>query len=308
MKHAFIIIAHNNWNQLEQFIKTIDSDFCDFYIHVNSKVELSQQIINRLSNSTIKSEVFFTERVPIIWGDVGILNASLLALDMAVKTKKYDYYHLLTGSDLLLVSIKSMNEFFETNYKNNNSNEKLMTNYITAQIPNKKRASRVTLYNFFIPVWGNSNKYIRKIATMTNSFLGLFQSTIGINRMKLRYNELYCGSSWWSISREFAYYVVKQKSCLIEQYKNKTFAADEFAIQTLIMNSKFKDSLYTPQNDQSPNLRLLDFNRGNGYGSPHIYVYDDKKEIDNTQNIFGRKFDSRVDSKIVNYILNKIKE
>ena len=40
MKHAFLIIAHNNWDQLKRMIEAMDSDLCDFYIHVNSKVDM----------------------------------------------------------------------------------------------------------------------------------------------------------------------------------------------------------------------------------------------------------------------------
>ena len=45
MKHAFLIIAHNNWDYLKQVIETLDSDLCDFYIHVNTRVYPKSQFI-----------------------------------------------------------------------------------------------------------------------------------------------------------------------------------------------------------------------------------------------------------------------
>ena len=87
-----------------------------------------------------------------------------------------------------------------------------------------------------------------------------------------------------------------------------TFAADEFAIQTLIMNSDFRKSLYEPENNLSANLRLLDFSRGNGYGSPHVYTIDDLPEIQDTRNLIGRKFDENYDGKIVKHILKSLND
>lgn len=79
MKHAFLIIAHNNWDQLKRMIEVMDSDLCDFYIHVNSKVDIPRN--TDFSVSTKRSKVFFVPRVPIIWGNYGICNASLVALN-----------------------------------------------------------------------------------------------------------------------------------------------------------------------------------------------------------------------------------
>jgi len=83
MKHAFLIIAHNNWDQLKRMIEAMDSDLCDFYIHVNSKVDMPKN--TDFSVSTKRSKVFFTPRVPIIWGNYGICNASLVALNASYR-------------------------------------------------------------------------------------------------------------------------------------------------------------------------------------------------------------------------------
>lgn len=83
MKHAFLIIAHNNWDYLKQVIKAMDSDLCDFYIHINSKVSFPSNI--DFSESVRKSKVYFTHRIPITWGEYGICRASIIALNDAYK-------------------------------------------------------------------------------------------------------------------------------------------------------------------------------------------------------------------------------
>ena len=89
-------------------------------------------------------------------------------------------------------------------------------------------------------------------------------------------------------------------------FSDKTFAIDEVCPQTIIENSYYKDSIYINPSGMEQNLRLIDFQRGNGYGSPHVWTINDINEIMNTNNLFGRKFDSEIDAEIVKEILNKI--
>lgn len=37
MKHAFLVIAHNNWWQLKQLLQMLDAENHDFYLHVDRK-------------------------------------------------------------------------------------------------------------------------------------------------------------------------------------------------------------------------------------------------------------------------------
>lgn len=37
MKHAYLIIAHNNWWQLKQLIMLLDDEKQDIYVHIDSK-------------------------------------------------------------------------------------------------------------------------------------------------------------------------------------------------------------------------------------------------------------------------------
>lgn len=306
MKHAFLIIAHNNWNQLCRLIASIDSEKCDFFIHINSKIDLKKEITDKIKLSAEKSKITFSERVPITWGDFGICKASLVMLRTAINSGGgYDYYHLLTGSDLLLKNIDEFDLFFVKNlYSNKDKGKK--TNYINVGLLNKKMASRIYYYNFFISWWRNPNFIVRKTATMSNSLLGLFQKCIGIDRWRKTGMKLHHGSSWWSLSDEFAEYFLSKFDWIENQFGKRTFAADEFIPQTIIMNSPFKESIYIPNDSMDRSLRLIDWKRGNGYGSPHIWRIDDKEEVLASKNLIGRKFDENVDNEIIDCVINKI--
>ena len=68
MRHAFLMIAHSNWKQVAAFVSAIDTDRCDFFIHVNKNVCLTEEIIKMVEQSAKKSKVYFVKRIPIIWG------------------------------------------------------------------------------------------------------------------------------------------------------------------------------------------------------------------------------------------------
>ena len=290
MRHAFLIISHNNWKQIGKFISAVDNLACDFFVHVNKKAVLEKATVETFQ----------------LFGGAGICKASIVLLEQAYKENNYDYYHLMTGTDLLLKPFDEFDSFFERNLYKNNSCGDYKTNYISSGLPNRKVLSRLSYSNFFIAQWRNPNKVIRKMATMTNSALCLLQAVIGINRIKNLGFRLYYGSSWWSISDEFAKYYLEEAKKFIDIFSDKTFAIDEICPQTIIENSYYKDSIYINPSGIEQNLRLIDFQRGNGYGSPHVWTINDINEILNTNNLFGRKFDSEVDAEIVKEILNKI--
>lgn len=68
MRHAFLMIAHSNWKQVAAFVSAIDTDRCDFFIHVNKNVCLTEEIIKMVEQSAKKTKVYFVKRIPIIWG------------------------------------------------------------------------------------------------------------------------------------------------------------------------------------------------------------------------------------------------
>lgn len=50
-----------------------------------------------------------------MFGGAGICKASIVLLEQAYKKNNYDYYHLMTGTDLLLKPFDEFDSFFERN-------------------------------------------------------------------------------------------------------------------------------------------------------------------------------------------------
>ena len=65
MRHAFLIIAHNNWEQFKKLVQLLDAENHDIYIHIDKK----SNIMDFLRVKTDRSNLFFLEeRIDAKWG------------------------------------------------------------------------------------------------------------------------------------------------------------------------------------------------------------------------------------------------
>lgn len=69
MKHAWLIIAHNNISQLLKLIKFLDHDCNDIFIHMDKK---NKEYSYRLIKETVKcARVYEPEkRLSVTWGGI----------------------------------------------------------------------------------------------------------------------------------------------------------------------------------------------------------------------------------------------
>ena len=64
MKHAFLIMAHNNFEILNALIKVLDDENNDIYIHIDKKSKSFH--INKVNRATL---IFTNKRYDIRWAD-----------------------------------------------------------------------------------------------------------------------------------------------------------------------------------------------------------------------------------------------
>ncbi|MFG6379353.1 MAG: hypothetical protein K1W19_13720, partial [Lachnospiraceae bacterium] len=82
-KHAWMIMAHNQFDLLKKLLKTLDNEDADIFLHVDKKAAFD---ISILSSSLIKSQYYMTDRIKITWGGYSI-GANL--------SKKYEKHKLI---------------------------------------------------------------------------------------------------------------------------------------------------------------------------------------------------------------------
>ena len=72
MKHAWLIIAHNEFEVLRLLLEALDDDCNDIYVHLDQKVKEMPEL------STVRSRLTVLHAVDVRWGTVSQLRAEFL--------------------------------------------------------------------------------------------------------------------------------------------------------------------------------------------------------------------------------------
>lgn len=289
-KHAYLIEAHCNKNQLQILLDCLDYQYNDIFIHIDSR---SKDLKDLESEIKLKySRVFFVESVKVRWGGYSQIKAEMNLLEAAYKQNKYCRYHLISGVDLPLKTQKEIHEFFDQNEK-----EYVQYDY---KDDIKEINKRVSKYHFLRDHIDRDNK----IGNILEKISLKIQEIVRIDRTKKINMELKKGSNWFSITDKAVKYIIEKKDWISETFKN-TKCCDEIFLQTLIYNSPFKDKLYYDEFEKrNTSLRFVDWKRGN----PYIFRKDDFNDLISSHYIFARKFDEKIDNEIILKIHDYLKE
>ena len=286
-RHAYLITAHNNFQALEKLISLLDDPRNDIYMNLDKKAKK----VNKNGFKTKNSSLYFIKRINVRWGGFSQIKCELSLLKAAYK-KNYDYYHLLSGADLPLKTQDYIHDFF---IKNKGKEFIHFDNYQYDNTNNE----RIMFYHFF------QNTKHTKIKSRLRIKLLNFQKMIGINRIKSVKTGFQKGSNWFSITDNFAGYILSNEKWVKKVFRF-TRCADEIFVQTLAWNSIYRENLYNKEfnNNYLSCMRYIDWNRGN----PYIWRNEDYDELINSEYLFARKFDYNTDKDIINRIYDFLTE
>lgn len=277
-RHAFLIIAHSNEDDLINLVKSVDFEFNDIYIHIDKKWKNCNY--EKIKSAAKYSSVIFSEqRISVVWGGASQIKTELLLFELALRYGDYQYLHLLSGQDICIKNPLQLHEFFDTN-------EGKEFICFCGKDWQEKSQERVKYYYL--------NRGRNKIKSMFNKiYLGI-QKVLHINRLK-KINMVICGgSNWVSITSDFANYLISNKKHILKTFSH-SFCADELYKQTYAFNSKYKNNIYylnlSEKNDDSDlnmyiaNMRYIDWVRG----KPYLFNESDFEDIKSSPYMFIRK-------------------
>lgn len=302
-KHAYLIIAHTNFNQLKILLRLLDDSRNDIYLHIGA--DIRNVDFTEFTSICVKSRLYFAnKRLVGYWGGKSLVDITLLLLGQAISTSDYSYYHLLSGMDLPIKTQEYIHNFFENNYGYE------FVDVISHDFKDKsknyrKMISRVKYYHLFthLFLYRKYGAVIGKVVLYLHAGLDrlsiLVQRMFGIDRISLSNLEIYKGSQWFSITQDFAKFLVS-KQPQIDSLVKYSICADEIFVQTMIMNSSFRSSISINGGD----LRHIDWKRG----SPYTFRNSDYLELIQSDKLFARKFDEKIDAAIIDKIYNHLKE
>ena len=281
MKHAYLITAHKNFKILNLLLEVLDDADNDFYILIDKKIKKDNDALIWYSPS--QSGLYLLPRIKINWAGYSQIDAELLLLNAATP-KLYDYYHYMQGSDFPIKNKREIAEFFERNkgfeFVDFNPSQYEFAHY------------KCDYYHLF-----TNCRYFR-----TNKLLRLlnhgFAKGQKLLRMRRGNEELYHGSALFSITHDFAMYILNEEPFIKKRY-HMALAADEVFLQTLLMKSEFMDNVFRFE-EPGANCYLIDWIRKSG-NSPYTYIMSDYDKLIASEPhcLFARKFDEDVDYQIV---------
>ncbi len=289
LKHAYLIMVHNNFGLLKKQLELLDDEKNDFYIHVDEKAGSFDK--NILVQNIKKSNTIFISRRKVFWGDYTLTQTEIDLIKAALSKGNYSYLHLLSGQDLPIKSKKYIFDFFACSDKiylccgsTTGSYQEIRTRYY---------------YPFIKTQIFRKSKIVKGLSRV----LGRLQFLLLINRHKKtgNYNICYHGWQWFSIPKDFAEYVVSQEAHIYSTFHH-TLASDESFLQTVAMNSDFKHRIFKFDCLEESVMRRIDWKRGR----PYTFTSEDYHYIMNSPYLFARKFDESKDGKIIEMIFEEV--
>lgn len=279
---AVLIIAHKDIDQVVELAKKLRSTF-KVIIHFDKKIKITNKQKEALDNMGIQ----YFSKISVNWGSWSIGQVAVELMKEAIEDPTITYVHLISGQDWPLKPVEEIKNFYE-----NNNN--IYLRYYKADV--KKGHDNALNWQKFYYNYDLINRHslfgkvINRLSTWTQSLLRVNKlQSLGINL------EIYTGANWCDLPRDAVEYCLEY----FESHENfrkmlKTGSfSDEFWVQTIICNSKkFENRL-----DDDYHRFIKWEHVHNSF--PAILDENDYEDIQKSNAMFGRKFESPYSDKLI---------
>jgi hypothetical protein len=268
-------LIHTNSTQLRRLINRLSSDNATIFLHLDLKIDIS--IFEEYQN--LSNVIFIKNRVKVSWGAYSMVQSMVNSfIEILPHFGSNQYVSLISGQDYPLMTNEAMSLFLS-----NNQGKAFMEFY-----PIYKE-------------WNEAIPRLEKFHLTDFSFPGktLIESLMNFCLPKRTPPKdlTYVGrSQWFTITVEHIEYIVNflQSNPHVKRFFTLTWGSDEILFHSILYSSKFKDQL------TNNNLRYIDWTLGGA--SPKILTIQDIEELSNSGKFFARKFDTNIDSTVLDWI------
>ena len=259
MRHAIMVIGSgNNAEVLQSTINHLDDKDIDFYIHWDKKFR-KPILHSKYSNIT------FIKSRKVKWGSSALVFVEYDLLREVFNSKyHYDYVHLISSTDIPLMTKNFFKDFFTQEL------------YLGFSSKSPDTYERVRYY-YPTNIINARSVYGRKIIALFR----ICNQILGINRLAGSNISIDKGCQWFSIKYSYIKDILQFR--YMEMFKH-TITADELYLQTVL--NKYKPKIL--EDDCKMAARYIDWERGN----PYIFSRSDTNELKklvNTRYAFARK-------------------
>ena len=267
MRHAWLIIAHNEFEILQRLVSALDAPENDFYIHFDKKVRTIPVI------HVGKGRLFILPvRYDVRWGDYSQIAVELTLMEYASANNTYDYYHILSGTHLPIKSLSEINAFFESHRGKE----------ILHLWPTDKRDidNKLQRFNLFVRGFTSRFSCIRYASQGLWRCIQKFQKILRIRRFP---SELFQKSdNWVSLTDSAVRYLVDHTEEIHKKYRF-SYCGDEYFVATELCNRRDRFQIFDCA------ILKVDFERYN----PKVYTIEDFDDLKSSPCLFARKFSEK---------------
>jgi hypothetical protein len=274
---AYIVSAYQLPEQLGRLVHSLDTAGSSFLLHVDKKAD-ANVFRNVFAGLGHLSNTYFLKRHTCYWGGFGHVAATLEGIRTLLKLRiPFDYLVLLTGQDYPIKSNGYISRFLGRHYRM----------YFVDHIPLPHHD------------WENSGKDREQLwlLRVLHRHVRILPPCGLLRRRVPTDMSLFGGSSYWCITRQCAEYIhafVAEHPDYARFFKYVD-VPDELFFQTILINSPLRDTIV---NDD---LRHIVW-RDPSAGSPAVLTEVDFAGLASSSKLFARKFDTRVDKRVLDRI------
>lgn len=293
MKHAYLIIAHNEYPVLEALLSMLDNELNDVFLHVDKRAgELFQQV----SSFKMKRAGFYLlkNRMKVHWGDISQVKVEYLLFETALERGSYAYYHLMSGVDLPIKGQDVIHAFFSEHAG------KEFVGFWQGAFHERDLDRKVLRYHLFTKRFKGGHIFLHSASSISRNIVLSLQKVSRYRRS--RELEFKKGPNWVSVTQAFVEYLVEKKPFVLKRFRF-TLCPDEIFLQTVLWNSPFRERIYSLEDADTGSRRLIDWERG----KPYIWQNKDYEELMRSDMLFARKFSS-ADMEMIDKIRRRYSE
>ena len=266
MKHAWLIIAHNEFEVLQLLVSALDDARNDIFVHIDKKVKEIPAL--RAGKSRL---LILKERLDVRWGAPSQIACELLLMQTALQNGDYDRFDIISGTHFPLKGMDAISAFYEEN-----EGRELMHLWDKDE---RDIGNKFQRYNLCVSGFTSKSSLVRKLSQFVWKSAHGVQKRLKINRFP---GESFVKSdNWASLTRRAAEYLVTHSGEIQKKYRF-SYCGDEYFVATELGKAGQFNIVNTDK------LLKVDFIRYN----PHVFTLDDYDFLTASECLFARKFSS----------------
>lgn len=218
-RHAYLIMAHNQFEVLQRLIDRLDDPRNDIYVHIDRKVVRKLPTLHAHHSGLH----VLSDRVSVVWGDVTQIKAEYALFSAASMGGDYAYFHLISGIHYPALSQDDIHAFFA---------EHAGTSFFSPLAINPSEVEdKIGRYHFFLTHLISPNPTINKLYHLLWRIASKVQRLLGIRRDASWVRAK--ASNWCSLTPDAIHAVMERRKEMLRRFR-RTFCGDEFFVPTVL--------------------------------------------------------------------------